>query len=114
MNAPQGRGVNVDPATLDQLAGRVGTVHEEIGGILRRVQGIADSLANPAVWSGQGSARFMQVRQEWQQNSAALNTALTGIEDGLRNNRTGLENADQDTGATISRINTSEPLNIPG
>lgn len=109
-----GQGLNVDPAMLDQLAGRVDTVNDDVDSILKRVQSIADQLANPAVWQGQGQARFVQVSAEWQQNSVKLNNALTGISEGLRSNRSGLETADQDAGSAIGRVDTSGPLNIPG
>ncbi|MFL0578095.1 WXG100 family type VII secretion target [Dietzia sp. 179-F 9C3 NHS] len=114
MTGPVGKGLAVDPAMLDQLAGRVDTVKDDVDGILKRVQGIADQLANPAVWSGQGQVRFAQVSTEWQQNSAKLNAALLGISQGLRSNRSGLETADQDAGARLGRVDTGGSLNIPG
>jgi WXG100 family type VII secretion target len=113
MTGPGGQGLAVDPAMLDQLAGRVDTVKDDTDAILRRVQGVADQLANPAVWSGLGQQRFAQVSAEWQQNSAKLNAALVGISQGLRSNRAGLETADQDAGAALGRVDTPS-LNIPG
>lgn len=114
MTGPVGEGLAVDPAVLGQLAGRVERVKDDVDGILKRVQGIADQLANPAVWSGQGQVRFAQVSREWHQNSVKLNAALLGIAQGLRSNSSGLETADQDAGAGLARVDTGGPLNIPG
>lgn len=106
--------VNVDPALVDQLAKRIDDAQSHIGTVINRVKTIREELVSSGAWKGLGSGAFQTVQSEWESNGAKLNGALEQIEAGLKSNRAGLSQGDEDAGAAVRRAGTSEPLNIPG
>lgn len=102
---------NTDIGTMDTAARRVDDVNLEIDRLLGNVRSSVAGLGG-SVWRGAAQARFATIMSEWDQQSAKLNRALSGISGTMRSNSTSFDAAEQDSLQVINRAGASGPLNI--
>lgn len=102
---------NTEIGTMDTAAKRVDDVNMEIDRLLGNVRNSVSGLGG-SVWRGAAQARFTTIMAEWDQQSAKLNHALSGISETIRSNSTSFDAAEQDSLQAISRAGASGPLNI--
>lgn len=104
-------GFNTHIGTMDTAARRVDDVNLEIDRLLGNVRDSVSQLGG-SVWRGAAQARFATIMAEWQQQSAKLNTALSGISETMRTNSSSFDATDHDSAQLIGRVGASGPLNI--
>ena len=68
---------NTEAATMAQAATRVTDVNNQINSELRTLFWAVEAVH--AHWSGQSAALFQQLMARWQEDSAKLSQALSGI-----------------------------------
>ena len=68
---------NTEAATMAQAATRVTDVNNQVNTELRTLFGAVEAVQ--AHWSGQAAASFQQLMARWQEDSAKLSQALSGI-----------------------------------
>lgn len=102
---------NTDIGTMDTAAKRVDDVNLEIDRLLGNVRNSVGGLGG-SVWRGAAQARFTTIMAEWDQQSAKLNRALSGISETMRSNSISFDAAEQDSLQAINRAGASGPLNI--
>ena len=84
--------LNTDFDLMHTVAGQIDSRNEELQGMLGSFIGRMSSIP-PAVWGGAAAVRFREVVDQWNTESAALQTALGRIAETIRANERTLRDA---------------------
>jgi WXG100 family type VII secretion target len=95
-------GFNTDVDVMGAAATKVDGINQRIQGQLKTLKGQVEQCRSE--WKGPAAARFTTLMQAWDKDANQLNTALQGIADRLRSNRTQYAQAETDIGGGLSKI----------
>ena len=95
--------LSTDFDLMRSVAAATDSRNEEIRSLLHGFISRMDSVP-PSVWGGPAAARFKEVVQRWNTESAGLTSALAGIAETIRHNERELREATQSHAQRISDV----------
>jgi WXG100 family type VII secretion target len=84
---------NTQTAQMQQAAGKVDDVNNEVRSLLSGLQGQVESVQ--AAWQGRAAATFQQIMVRYNEDATKLSQALEGISEQIRGSGTSYATQDQ-------------------
>jgi WXG100 family type VII secretion target len=100
-----GHNLQVDQATLHQVARDIRAARTEINGHLGTVRGAAEALG--AAWQGQAAAAFTNLMLRWDSDAKQLAAAMDNIADLMDRSATQHELSDDESMRMLNRVDGS-------